>query len=240
MSSRRRFLGGAAAFVMSCRYSPPSTSTPSGSTDSTPPPREDTGGTPTEDSGPTGGQDTGGTPVEDSGTPGPVDTGPTSCVPTSEGAIGPNYLPDAPERVELVPETTDGTRLEVYGVVRDTTCAPVAGARIEVWQAELDGGYDFSDDMLFRGTVVAGTDGAYRFVTRVPGYEVGPDGSAIPLHLHLRIASTATTAELVSLIYFSDDGVLAAFDPPADLVGAVESDGAGGKRIHFDIVLPPA
>lgn len=239
MSSRRRFLGTAAAFVLGCRYSAPSDVGAAGDDSGAPPPR-DTGATPPGDSGTTGADDTGGAPVDDSGTTGPVDTGPTSCVETSEGAIGPNYLPNAPEREELVPASTGGTRLEVSGWVRDTACAPVPDARIEVWQAELDGGYDFSEEMLFRGTVAVDADGAYRFITRVPGYELGPDGAAIPLHIHLRVAATGTTAELVTLLYFSDDGVLAAFDPPADLVGNVESDGAGGKRIRFDLVLPPA
>lgn len=240
MKTRRMFLGGAAAAVVGCRYrplvldgeAPADTSSPA-TTDS---------GDPSDSGGPV---DTAGSLPDDSAPPEDTsadDTGgtPTSCTTTSTGAIGPNYLPNVPERTELVPASTGGTRLEVSGTVRDLRCQPVADHPFEVWQATIDGGYDFSDELLYRGTVRTDASGAYRFVTRVPGYELGPDGDAIPLHIHFNSSARGAYGSLVTLFYFQGDEVLAAFDPPTDLVCAVIPDGSGGQKMTFDVVLPDA
>jgi len=68
----------------------------------------------------------------------------------------------------------------VEGSVRDTAGRPVAGARIEVWEADEDGFYDvqYADDRTAgRGHLFSDADGGFRFwaVTPTP-YPIPHDG----------------------------------------------------------------
>lgn len=61
----------------------------------------------------------------------------SKCVPTPQDEIGPFYRPNAPVR------STIGKGYLLEGTVRDaSSCRPVAGARIEFWQAGPGGAYD--------------------------------------------------------------------------------------------------
>ena len=77
----------------------------------------------------------------------------------------------------------------VEGTVLDTAGAPVAGALVEVWEADADGLYDvqYGDDRVAgRGHLRTGADGRYCFwaVTPTP-YPIpddGPVGELLPGH----------------------------------------------------------
>jgi protocatechuate 3,4-dioxygenase beta subunit len=59
-------------------------------------------------------------------------------------------------------------------------CAPIAGARIELWLAGPDGHYD--DD--HRATMFPNESGQYRFESNIP-----PGYAGRPPHIHIRVSA---------------------------------------------------
>jgi protocatechuate 3,4-dioxygenase beta subunit len=84
-----------------------------------------------------------------------------------------------------------GTKLSLTGVVRDTSCAPIPGARVDFWQADAQGNYD-NQGYRLRGYQLTDKQGAYRLETVVPGEYPGRT-----VHIHVKVtpsgASTLTT-----------------------------------------------
>ena len=108
-----------------------------------------------------------------SGAPTPSGTVAGGCAATrpSEPA---NYKAGVPVRTKI------GTGYVFSGTVRATSCAPVAGASVEIWHANPSGVYD--DD--HRATLIAGSDGRYRLETSFPAaYGGGPS------HIHIRVTA---------------------------------------------------
>jgi protocatechuate 3,4-dioxygenase beta subunit len=111
----------------------------------------------------------------------------------------------------------EGEVINVMGHLLNIKGEPVAGARIEVWQANSAGRYTHPADRNpapldpnFEGFAAIKTDanGRYRFRTIKPGaYPVTPGvSSAIrPPHIHFRI--TGRTDELVTQMYFPDEAL---------------------------------
>jgi protocatechuate 3,4-dioxygenase beta subunit len=52
---------------------------------------------------------------------------------------GPYYNPGSPERSDLVEPGTAGEALLLTGVVMTPDCSPIAGARLDFWQADGNG-----------------------------------------------------------------------------------------------------
>lgn len=95
------------------------------------------------------------------------------CAPTPQDEIGPFYRPNAPVR------STIGKGYILQGVVRDASnCRPVAGARIEFWQAGPGGAYDDAH----RATVFSDANGRYRLETSFP-----PPYARRPSHIHILV-----------------------------------------------------
>ena len=101
-------------------------------------------------------------------------------------------------------EGVEGTPLYVTGTVKDVGGAPVAGAVLDVWQADGDGIYESQipdiDEARLRGLYTVRDDGSYCLRTVVPrGYSIpvdGPVGDLIhrtdishyrPAHVHFMI-----------------------------------------------------
>lgn len=98
-----------------------------------------------------------------------------ACGPTSPDSEGPFYKPGAPTR-----EST-GRGFVVSGTVKTAgSCAPIAGARVEWWQANPRGTYDDEH----RGTLLARSDGTYRFETDFPPAYFGR-----PPHIHFKVVA---------------------------------------------------
>jgi len=104
-------------------------------------------------------------------------------------------------------ETAAGLILHVAGRVVDTRGRPLAGARIELWQANTHGRYTHPDDdspapldpnFQGYGVLVTGTDGGYRVRTVKPG----PYSSRTP-HLHFAISGGG--ARLVTQMFFEGE-----------------------------------
>lgn len=96
------------------------------------------------------------------------------CQPTEPDALGPFYKPGAPER------TSVGQGYVLSGVVRSTSCRPLAGAQLEFWLAGPDGNYDDAH----RATLFSNESGEYRFESNFP-----PKYSFRPPHIHLRVSA---------------------------------------------------
>jgi protocatechuate 3,4-dioxygenase beta subunit len=101
---------------------------------------------------------------------------------TLRQAEGPFFKPSSAERADLIEPSMSGQPLELVGWVLTRGCKPVAGALVDVWQADDKGDYDNSGFRL-RGHQRADADGRYRFRTIVPGaYE------ARTRHIHVKVA----------------------------------------------------
>lgn len=109
-----------------------------------------------------------------------------TCAPTKPDALGPFYVPGAPER-----ERT-GRGLVVSGTVRSTAgCRALQGARIEWWSAGQSGDYDDAH----RAAQRTDAEGRYRYETDFPGKYPGR-----PPHLHLRVTAPGHRT-LITQIY---------------------------------------
>jgi protocatechuate 3,4-dioxygenase beta subunit len=94
------------------------------------------------------------------------------CTPTPWDEIGPFYRPNAPVRAKI------GSGYLLSGRVLDTSCRPIPGARIEVWQAGLSGHYDDAH----RATLFADRQGRYRLETSFP-----PPYARRPSHINILV-----------------------------------------------------
>ena len=99
---------------------------------------------------------------------------------------GPLYVAGAPLGEGEV-RMDDGSELEratvmfLEGVVRDTQGQPVAGAVVDLWQANTLGNYSYFDksqsEYNLRRRIITDADGRYRARSIVPsGYGCSPDG----------------------------------------------------------------
>lgn len=105
-----------------------------------------------------------------------------------------------------------GQLLIVKGRVIDPAGRPVAGADIEIWQANSVGRYAHPDDTNpapldpnFEGfgAMTTGTDGRYQFKTiKPPPYPVTPERTR-PAHIHFDVRGRHD--ELITQMYFEGD-----------------------------------
>lgn len=149
--------------------------------------------------------------------------------PTPRQTAGPFFKPDSPARATLA-EPGGGEPLILEGRVLSTACRPLPGAVVDVWHAGPDGGYDLAG-FRWRGHQMVDADGAWRFVTVVPG-PYGPRTR----HIHLRVEVPGGPS-LATQLYFPDDernGRDFLFRP--DLLMDVVN-GSGGRHGRFDLVL---
>lgn len=157
------------------------------------------------------------------------------CRVTPRDALGPFYKPGAPAQPDLC-AGGGGRNLVVTGrVLGMPACAPLGGARVEVWQADANGEYTQvgarPDDprCLLRASLRADGDGRYAFSTILPGEYPGR-----PSHIHYRVSHNGY-ATLVTQLYFARSrGV------PEPLAVVAVPDAKGVLQARFDIVLAAA
>jgi hydroxyquinol 1,2-dioxygenase len=138
--------------------------------------------------------------------------------------LGPFHVPDAPELPMGADICLDakGDPMRVRGRILDTEGNPIAGARIDVWQANDEGFYDVQQkgiqpDFNLRGVFRTGADGTYHFRAVKPKFYPipadGPVGKLLaalgrhpfrPAHLHYIIEAPGY-ARLVTHIFDPDD-----------------------------------
>lgn len=140
--------------------------------------------------------------VEDLATPRPAGATPNTVA-------GPFYRPDAPERANGATLSLDGkgVPLQVAGRVTALDGSPLAGAMVEVWQANGHGKYenqepDHQPENNLRGRFRADAQGRFSFTSVMPGgYALPSDGpvgrlmTALglclerPAHIHFRVSA---------------------------------------------------
>ena len=191
---------------------------------------------------------------------------------TEATVFGPFFVQDAPE-IELGGDLAFGAPGQpcwVEGIVTGTDGKPLAGARIEVWEADEDGLYDVQYDAgkrAARGRLFTAADGGYRFwaltPTPYPIPDDGPVGRMLdavgrsPLraaHLHFMVSHEGART-LVTHIFPEGDPIGrkdTVFGVKDSLIKRFERQPAGTptpdgrvvdgtwSRVRFDIVLAPA
>jgi catechol 1,2-dioxygenase len=180
------------------------------------------------------------------------------CLPTSSDVLGPFYRAGAPARTRLTDPGEAGDVLVVTGTVYAPDCrTPLAGAVLDVWQADHAGHYDikepanFTDRTQFRlrGRLLTDAQGHYEIETILPGrYPIPPGlpgleqyaGRTRPAHVHFLVMHPLF-GPLTTQLYFKGDPHLGQ-DPWAkpSLAIDLESQTSGNaKRLFgkFNIVL---
>jgi hydroxyquinol 1,2-dioxygenase len=191
---------------------------------------------------------------------------------TEATVFGPFFVEDSPEIAhgQDLAFGAPGEPCWVEGTVTDTDGNPLAGARIEAWEADQDGLYDVQYDAkrrAARGHLFTEADGSYRFwgltPTPYPIPNDGPVGKMLeavgrsPLrasHLHFMVSHEGQRT-LVTHIFPEGDPIGrkdTVFGVKTSLIkkfaqqapGTPTPDGrqldGTWSRVRFDIVLAPA
>jgi catechol 1,2-dioxygenase len=158
---------------------------------------------------------------------------------TESAVEGPFYVPNAPllkSPAVLAHRTTEpGDVLFLTGTVRSADGTPLAGAIVDIWQADAQGAYshfnipEVAAPFNLRGRVSTDKDGGYEIQTWTPAsYEIpkgGPTGALLkavgrhawrPAHVHYRLSHPGFET-LTTQLFIADDPWI-----DSDVVGAVK------------------
>jgi hydroxyquinol 1,2-dioxygenase len=177
---------------------------------------------------------------------------------TESTVFGPFFVEGSPgfENGDDVGAGAPGEPCSVSGRVVDLEGNPVAGALIEVWQADEDGFYDVQyadlDQPRGRGHLHSGADGRFWFDTVKPeAYPIpadGPVGELLqaggrgpmrPAHIHFKIEAEGYQT-LITHVFADGDEYLdndAVFGVRSNLIGQFQQDQEGRWRLEYDFVL---
>ena len=108
--------------------------------------------------------------------------------PTLPETEGPFFKPRSPQRSDLREPGLPGRPVELSGRVLTRACRPVAGAIVDLWQADDAGEYD-NKGFRLRGHVFTDSEGRYTFRTIVPGLYPGRTR-----HFHAKIQAAESAA----------------------------------------------
>ena len=115
----------------------------------------------------------------------------TTCAKSAALTEGPYWKAGSPARWNLRRAGVKGKALLMTGKVLGTDCKPIAGAAIDIWQADGEGNYDNAGYRL-RGHQTSAADGSWKLRTVVPGLYPGRTE-----HIHVKVTppggSTVTT-----------------------------------------------
>ena len=159
------------------------------------------------------------------------------CRVTPRDQLGPFYKPGAPAQAELCASGSGGKeRLHLTGrVLGMPDCKPLAGALVEVWQADARGDYSQvgakPDDpgCLLRASLVTDAEGRYACTTILPGEYPGR-----PRHIHYRVSHKGYTTLVTQLYFARERGI------PGELVVTAARNEKGTAQASFDITLAGA
>ena len=150
--------------------------------------------------------------------------------PTVRQTEGPFFKPRSPERSDLREPGAEGSPFEVSGFVLTRSCRPLSGAVVDLWHADDKGEYD-NIGFRYRGHVITGSDGAFRFRTIEPALYSGRTR-----HYHVKVQAPGSRL-LTTQLYFPNE--------PANLRDGLfqhellmrVADGGDGLAGRFDFVL---
>lgn len=118
--------------------------------------------------------------------------------PTVRQTEGPFFKPKSPERSDLREPGAAGRRFELSGFVLTRSCRPLREAVVDLWHADERGEYD-NIGFRYRGHVVTGPDGAFRFRTIVPALYPGRTR-----HYHVKVQAPSSRL-LTTQLYFPNE-----------------------------------
>jgi protocatechuate 3,4-dioxygenase beta subunit len=101
---------------------------------------------------------------------------------------GPYYKANPPQSATLRTAGIAGTPLTLTGYVVSKSCQPIAGAKLDFWQADGNGNYDNSGYTL-RGWQLTDANGAYKLETVIPGLYPGRTE-----HIHFKVTVNGQTS----------------------------------------------
>lgn len=101
--------------------------------------------------------------------------------PTPADMEGPFYKAGAPARASVAEAGSKAEKLLLTGVVRSADCKPMAGVKLDFWQADAAGDYD-NQGYRYRGVVTTDAEGRYRLETNLP-----PPYMGRPRHIHVKL-----------------------------------------------------
>jgi protocatechuate 3,4-dioxygenase beta subunit len=164
--------------------------------------------------------------------------------PTAHVEMGPFYKKRAPANAMLRAAGDSGMPLKVSGRVISVNGDPVAGAQIEIWQANDGGLYDL-EGYRYRASLTPPASGVYAFESVMPGHYP----ARVARHVHYFVTAPNHT-HLTTQLYFASDEVFEGNpdktftkDPlitsrtlvrPVTLAGKPESPSAS---VEFELVL---
>lgn len=176
---------------------------------------------------------------------------------TETTVLGPFHVSDAPRYEHGANICLDGKGepLLVTGRVTDTDGKPIAGAMLDVWQANDEGFYDVQQkgvqpDMNLRGVFTTDADGRYWFRSVKPRYYPIPDDGPVgqllghmgrhpyrPAHIHFIVGADGYES-ITTHIFTPDCPYLetdAVFGVKADLIADFETrdDPIEADRLGF-------
>ena len=147
----------------------------------------------------------------------PKGDAPRMCVVTPEQMEGPYYVEARLNRSDIRADPLDGIRREGVPLAlalrvlsaNGESCAPLAGALVDIWQCDAAGVYSDVRDPNFnsigkrflRGYQVTDPDGRVRFTTIYPGWYAG---RAVHIHFKVRVKGETQGYALTSQFYFDD------------------------------------
>ncbi len=118
--------------------------------------------------------------------------------PTVRQTEGPFFKPRSPERSDLREPNAGGRASELSGFVLTRRCRPLGGAVVDLWHADEKGEYD-NIGFRYRGHVITGPDGAFRFRTIVPALYPGRTR-----HYHVKVQAPGSRL-LTTQLYFPNE-----------------------------------
>jgi protocatechuate 3,4-dioxygenase beta subunit len=115
--------------------------------------------------------------------------------PTAAQTEGPFFKPRSPERSDLRESSAGARSFELSGVVQTR---PLPEAVVDLWHADDKGEYD-NVGFRYRGHVITGPDGTFRFRTIVPALYSGRTR-----HYHVKVQAPGSRL-LTTQLYFPNE-----------------------------------
>ncbi len=134
---------------------------------------------------------------------------PGACTLTPQAVEGPFYFDPNLLRSDIAEDRAGTPTRLALRVLEAGSCAPIAGARVDVWHADAAGWYSGYDrqvggastrgNTFLRGTQITGADGTANFRTVYPGWYPGRTP-----HIHIKIFLNETTL-VTGQMYLPDE-----------------------------------
>ena len=189
----------------------------------------------------------------------------TGGTATESTVLGPFHQVDSPRRElgDTIALDGRGEPCLVTGSVAGTDGTPLAGALVDVWQANADGYYDVQQPGIqpernLRGLFATDDAGRFRFRTVVPRYYPIPDDGPVgellratgrhpyrPAHIHFLVSADGYRPVTTHLFvadspYLDSDAVFGVKDSLVRPFEIVDDPAGPFRTAHFDVVLRPA